>query len=129
MSSQWRAMAFDICGFSKMKRFKPHLLMIVSQMCYTLLYFITQASFNKGLNPHVYVTYQHVVGGLVVFPFAYFLERYTLIHIMPTDSFLCTCLLALFSLQKRKAKADISFVFGNIFAFSPRVGYSKLSFF
>ncbi|KAK1560783.1 hypothetical protein Q3G72_030881 [Acer saccharum] len=68
-------MAFDTCDFPKMKRFKPHLLMIVSQTCYTLLYFITQASFNEGLNPHVYVTYRHVVGGLVVFPFAYFLER------------------------------------------------------
>ncbi|KAK4848235.1 hypothetical protein QYF36_010626 [Acer negundo] len=76
MSSQWRAMAFDIrSAFSKMKRFKPHLLMIMAQMCYTLLYFITKASFNKGLNPHVYVTYRHVLGGLVVSPFAYFLER------------------------------------------------------
>ncbi|KAK0581919.1 hypothetical protein LWI29_019586 [Acer saccharum] len=81
MSSQWRAMAFDTCAFSKMKRFKPHLLMIVSQTCYTLLYFITQASFNEGLNPHVYVTYRHVVGGLVVFPFAYFLERMEIVDV------------------------------------------------
>ena len=101
MSSQWRAMAFDKCAFSKMKRLKPHLLMIVSQMCYTLLYFITQASFNKGLNPHVYVTYRHVVGGVVVFPFAYFLERYT-IHIMRANILFSLHLLTSFVLLAEK---------------------------
>ncbi|KAJ8531489.1 hypothetical protein K7X08_026923 [Anisodus acutangulus] len=58
-----------------MEKFKPHLLMILTQFCYTFLYFITQASFNHGMNPHVYVTYRHIVGGLVMLPFAYFLER------------------------------------------------------
>ncbi|XP_031265784.1 WAT1-related protein At2g39510-like [Pistacia vera] len=28
---------------------------------YTALYFITEAAFNSGLNPHVYVTYRHIV--------------------------------------------------------------------
>ena len=58
------------------RRFKPHLLMVLSQMGYTFLYFITEASFNHGMNPHVYITYRHVVSGLVMFPFAYFLEGY-----------------------------------------------------
>ncbi|KAM3393813.1 WAT1-related protein like [Capsicum galapagoense] len=58
-----------------MEKFKPHLLMILAQICYTFLYFITQASFNHGMNPHVYVTYRHIVGGLFMLPFAYFLER------------------------------------------------------
>ncbi|XP_074284575.1 WAT1-related protein At2g39510-like [Silene latifolia] len=57
------------------KRFKPHILMIIAQLGYTFLYFITEASFKHGMNPHVYVTYRHVVGALVMFPFAYFLER------------------------------------------------------
>ncbi|XP_077240297.1 WAT1-related protein At4g08300-like isoform X3 [Tasmannia lanceolata] len=57
------------------KKFKPHLLMVLAQIGYTFLYFITEASFNHGLNPHVYVTYRHLVGGVVVLPFAYFLER------------------------------------------------------
>ncbi|CAN4091840.1 unnamed protein product [Withania somnifera] len=60
-----------------MEKFKPHLLMILVQICYTFLYFITEASFNHGMNPHVYVTYRHIVGGLVMLPFAYFLERGT----------------------------------------------------
>ncbi|KAB1219185.1 hypothetical protein CJ030_MR3G008348 [Morella rubra] len=64
------------CSFGSVHRkFKPHLLMVLAQIGYTVLYFITEASFNHGLNPHVYVTYRHVVAGVVIFPFAYFLER------------------------------------------------------
>ena len=58
------------------KRFKPHMLMVLAQMGYTFLYFITEASFNHGMNPHVYVTYRHVVSGFVMLPCAYILERY-----------------------------------------------------
>ncbi|KAK9179838.1 hypothetical protein WN943_029044 [Citrus x changshan-huyou] len=56
-------------------RFKPLLLMVLAQLSYTFLYFITEASFNHGMNPHVYVTYRHIVAGIAMFPFAYFLER------------------------------------------------------
>ncbi|XP_044498252.1 WAT1-related protein At5g07050-like [Mangifera indica] len=58
-------------------RFKPHLLMLIAQIGYTLLYFITEASFNHGMDPHVYVTYRNIVAGLFMFPFAFFLERKT----------------------------------------------------
>ncbi|KAL5542233.1 hypothetical protein UlMin_009943 [Ulmus minor] len=57
------------------RKFKPHLLMFSTQIFYTLLYFITEASFNHGMNPHVYITYRHIVAGVVMLPFAYFLER------------------------------------------------------
>ncbi|CAJ2628010.1 unnamed protein product [Trifolium pratense] len=57
------------------REFKPHLLMIFAQVSYTFLFFITEASFNHGMSPYVYVTYRHVVAGIVMFPFAYFLER------------------------------------------------------
>ncbi|XP_030544020.2 WAT1-related protein At5g07050-like [Rhodamnia argentea] len=57
------------------RKFKPHLLMTLAQIGYTFLYFITEASFNHGMNPHVYITYRHIVAGLVMLPFAYFLER------------------------------------------------------
>ncbi|KAM3708205.1 hypothetical protein ACJW31_02G080100 [Castanea mollissima] len=57
------------------RRFKPQLLMVLAQIGYTFLYFITEASFNHGMNPHVYITYRHIVAGVVMFPFAYFLER------------------------------------------------------
>ncbi|XP_039132909.1 WAT1-related protein At4g08290-like isoform X2 [Dioscorea cayenensis subsp. rotundata] len=59
------------------RKFKPHLLMVLTQLGYTFLYFITEASFNQGLNPHVYITYRHAVSGFVMLPFAYFLERKT----------------------------------------------------
>ncbi|KAL5139163.1 WAT1-related protein [Glycine soja] len=57
------------------KELKPHLLMVLVQVGYTFLYFITEASFNHGMSPHVYVTYRHIVAAVVMFPFAYFLER------------------------------------------------------
>ncbi|KAI9119524.1 hypothetical protein K1719_009400 [Acacia pycnantha] len=58
-----------------MMKFKAHMLMVSTQIGYTLLYFITEASFNHGMNPHVYVTYRHIVAAIAMFPFAYFLER------------------------------------------------------
>ncbi|KAH0775998.1 hypothetical protein KY290_007409 [Solanum tuberosum] len=60
------------------KGFKPHILMVLAQIAYTFLYFITEASFNHGMNPHVYITYRHIVAGLAMLPFAYFLERKTM---------------------------------------------------
>ncbi|KAG6668668.1 hypothetical protein I3843_01G179100 [Carya illinoinensis] len=57
------------------RKFKPQLLMVLAQIGYTFLYFITDASFNHGMNPHVYITYRHIVAGVVMLPFAYFLER------------------------------------------------------
>ncbi|KAI8003770.1 WAT1-related protein [Camellia lanceoleosa] len=68
-------MAFRLMGMYR--RFKPHLLMVIAQIGYTFLYFITEASFNHGMNPHVYITYRHIVGGFAMLPFAYFLERKT----------------------------------------------------
>ncbi|KAL9271356.1 WAT1-related protein [Drosera capensis] len=65
----------DCTGGSVYRRFKPHILMVLTQIGYTFLYFITQASFNHGMNPHVYMTYRHIVATLVMLPFAYFLER------------------------------------------------------
>ncbi|KAK9747657.1 hypothetical protein RND81_02G006300 [Saponaria officinalis] len=56
------------------RRLKPHLLMVLVQIASAFLYFILEAAFSRGMNPHVYVTYRHIVGGLVLFPFAYSLE-------------------------------------------------------
>ncbi|KAG9441647.1 hypothetical protein H6P81_017501 [Aristolochia fimbriata] len=56
-------------------QYRPHVYMLLAQVGYTLLYFITEASFKHGMNPHVYVTYRHIVSGIVMLPFAYFLER------------------------------------------------------
>lgn len=57
-------------------RFKPHLFMVIAQIGHTLLHFVTEASFNRGINPHVYVTYRHIVAGIFMSPLAFFLERY-----------------------------------------------------
>ncbi|KAL5149196.1 WAT1-related protein [Glycine soja] len=58
-------------------KFKPHLLMVLVQLVLSFLYFLVEASLNKGMNPHVFVTYRHAVGGIVVLPFAYIRERKT----------------------------------------------------
>ncbi|KAG4910958.1 hypothetical protein JHK87_057074 [Glycine soja] len=49
--------------------------MVIVQVGYTFLYFITEASFNHVMSPHVYVTYRHILAAAMMFPFAYFLER------------------------------------------------------
>ncbi|XP_019055423.1 PREDICTED: WAT1-related protein At4g08300-like isoform X2 [Nelumbo nucifera] len=69
-------MAFKACEIgARYRKFKPHLLIVLIQIAYTFLYFIAEAAFNHGLNPHVFVTYRHIVASLVMLPFAYFLER------------------------------------------------------
>ncbi|KAH9729425.1 WAT1-related protein [Citrus sinensis] len=71
-------MAFELSAFKVINRFKPHILMILLQICVASVYFLTEDSFNQGLNPHIYVTYRHAAGSLMMFPFAYFLERVSL---------------------------------------------------
>ncbi|RZB87976.1 WAT1-related protein isoform F [Glycine soja] len=64
------------CSFvTKCRDFKPHLLMVLVQFGYSFLYLITNASFDHGMNPFVYVTYRHILAAVLMFPFAYFLER------------------------------------------------------
>ncbi|URE32601.1 EamA-like transporter family [Musa troglodytarum] len=101
-------------------RYKPHLLMTMAQIGYTILYFITEASFNQGLNPHVYITYRHVVAALVMWPFAYFLERYMAFDYIrlpsplpETVSHAFACSLS----QKTTAKAHMEIVSGDLCPF------------
>lgn len=61
------------------RRFKPHIFMVMVHIGYTFLYLLTEVSFNHGMDAHVFVTYRHAIGGLVIFPFAYFLERYRIL--------------------------------------------------
>ncbi|KAL2325088.1 hypothetical protein Fmac_024146 [Flemingia macrophylla] len=49
--------------------------MVLAQVGYSILYLITEASFNHGMSPYVYVTYRHIVAAVLMFPFACFLER------------------------------------------------------
>ncbi|RRT39713.1 hypothetical protein BHM03_00037939 [Ensete ventricosum] len=102
------------------RRFKPHLLMTMAQIGYTILYFITEASFEQGLNPHVYITYRHIVATVVMWPFAYFLERYMVFkhiqHPSPlpeTVSHGFSCSLS----QKITAKAHMEIVSGAVCSF------------
>ncbi|CAM0870766.1 unnamed protein product [Alopecurus aequalis] len=57
------------------RRYAPHNMMIVVQLCYTFMYFVTEAAFNKGLNPYVYVTYRHILVAVILWPFAYYHEK------------------------------------------------------
>ncbi|KAG4970353.1 hypothetical protein JHK84_036447 [Glycine max] len=72
-------MSNNECAFGVVYvKFKPHLLMVLVQLVLSFLYFLVEASLNKGMNPHVFVTYRHAVGGIVVLPFAYIRERISL---------------------------------------------------
>ncbi|XP_020231550.1 WAT1-related protein At5g07050-like [Cajanus cajan] len=69
-------MSNNECAFGVMYgKYKLHLIMVLAQVASSFLYFLLEASINKGLNPHVFVTYRHAVGGIVVLPFAYVRER------------------------------------------------------
>lgn len=56
-------------------RYAPHLLMALVQLCFALLYFFTEAAFDRGLNPYVYVTYRYLLVACVLWPFAYYYEK------------------------------------------------------
>ncbi|TVU48365.1 hypothetical protein EJB05_07999 [Eragrostis curvula] len=56
-------------------RYAPHILMTLAQLAYTLMYFITEAAFNRGLNPYVYITYRHLLVAVLIWPFAYYHEK------------------------------------------------------
>ncbi|MBA0846056.1 hypothetical protein Goarm_023008 [Gossypium armourianum] len=58
-----------------LERYKPHLIMFLTQIGYAIVYFFTEAAFSQGLNPHIYVTYRFCLSACLMFPFAYFLER------------------------------------------------------
>lgn len=69
------------CGVGGLcRKFKAHFLMILVQLGYSIVTFITEASFEHGLNPYVYVTYRSIAAGLALLPFAFFLERYVLTY-------------------------------------------------
>ncbi|TYH43733.1 hypothetical protein ES332_D11G147500v1 [Gossypium tomentosum] len=55
--------------------YKHHLSMVLVQILSAIVYFITEAAFNQGLNTYVYVSYRFILAGLLMFPLAYFLER------------------------------------------------------
>ncbi|XP_051230896.1 WAT1-related protein At2g39510-like [Lolium perenne] len=57
------------------RRYAPHNMMILVQLSYTFMYFFTEAAFNRGLNPYVYVTYRHLLVAVVLWPFAYYHEK------------------------------------------------------
>uniref|UniRef100_A0A7N0UVG2 WAT1-related protein n=1 Tax=Kalanchoe fedtschenkoi TaxID=63787 RepID=A0A7N0UVG2_KALFE len=57
------------------RKLKPHAALVLAQMGATFLYFISEASFNRGLDPKVYTTYRLIIGGFAALPLAYFIEK------------------------------------------------------
>ncbi|XVF21611.1 hypothetical protein REPUB_Repub12eG0105000 [Reevesia pubescens] len=49
--------------------------MLLTQIGYAIVYFLTEAAFSQGLNPHIYVAYRFCLASWLMLPFAYFLER------------------------------------------------------
>ncbi|KAK8693985.1 hypothetical protein V6N13_071549 [Hibiscus sabdariffa] len=71
-------------------KYRHHLSMVVVQILSSIVYFITEAAFNEGLNTYVYVSYRFLLAGLLLFPVAYFIERICLTFIMFFVSMRCT---------------------------------------
>ncbi|XP_065876059.1 WAT1-related protein At2g39510-like isoform X2 [Euphorbia lathyris] len=94
-------------------RYMPHFLLIFVQTTFSFLYFITEAAFNHGLNPHVYVTYRYILGGLLILPFAYFLER----KVRPKMTFIL--FLELFVLSLLGASLTLNMYFASLKYTSP----------
>ncbi|KAL6624624.1 hypothetical protein ACP70R_031945 [Stipagrostis hirtigluma subsp. patula] len=65
-------MALEMVGL--WTRYAPHVLMTLVQLSYTLMYFMTEAAFKRGLNPYVYVTYRNLLA-VLLWPLAYFHEK------------------------------------------------------
>ncbi|KAJ3674030.1 hypothetical protein LUZ60_006022 [Juncus effusus] len=95
-------MVSEICEY--LRKFKAHLLMIFTQMCYAILFFVTEAAYNEGLSPFVYITYRDFVAAVFVSPFAYFLEKKTRPK-MTWKLFLEISLLSLLGLEHLDAKS------------------------
>ncbi|KAL4352134.1 hypothetical protein GQ457_06G028860 [Hibiscus cannabinus] len=66
-------MAFTL--MANFARYKHHLSMVLVQILSAIVYFITEAAFNEGLNTYVYVSYRFILAGMLMFPVAYFIER------------------------------------------------------
>ena len=47
-------------------RYVPHLVMILAQLCFALMSFITEAAMDMELNSYVYVTYRHLLVALLI---------------------------------------------------------------
>jgi hypothetical protein len=70
-------MALEVAqtGGGVWSKYAPHILMFLAQLAYTLMYFITEAGFNRGLNPYIYITYRHLLVAVLLWPFAYYHEK------------------------------------------------------
>ncbi|XP_039032619.1 auxin-induced protein 5NG4-like isoform X3 [Hibiscus syriacus] len=62
-------------------KYKPHLIMFLTQIGYAVVYFFTEAAFSRGLNPHIYVAYRFCLAACLMFPFAYVLERMEVVDV------------------------------------------------
>uniref|UniRef100_A0A7N1A3B5 WAT1-related protein n=1 Tax=Kalanchoe fedtschenkoi TaxID=63787 RepID=A0A7N1A3B5_KALFE len=74
--------------------YKFHFLMVLGNIGCAFSYFITNFAFNHGMRPPVYTVYRLAIGGCVLLPFAYVIERKRLPSL--TAGLLCKiCLLSL----------------------------------
>ena len=62
-------------GGVRSSRYVPHLVMILAQLCFALMSFITEAAMDMELNSYVYVTYRHLLIVVLIWPFAYYFEK------------------------------------------------------
>ena len=61
---------------------KPYLAMVSLQFGYAGMYIISMVSFKHGMSHFVLSVYRHFVAFLIMAPFAFVLERYTMIFVI-----------------------------------------------
>lgn len=61
-----------------LKTWKPFLTVISLQFGYAGLSIIAKFALNRGMSPHVLAAYRHIVATILIAPFAFFLDRYSI---------------------------------------------------
>lgn len=54
----------------------PYVAMLLVQLTYGCSNILTKIALDRGLNQFVFLAYRHLLGALLLGPFAYALERY-----------------------------------------------------
>jgi len=61
---------------------KPYLMVTIIQVIYTIMFLISKAVFNGGMNTFVFVFYRQAFATIFLAPLAFFFERYIYANIL-----------------------------------------------
>lgn len=58
------------------ERMQLHMAMLALQFGYAGFHVVSRAALNMGISKLVFLVYRNIIAFLLLFPFAYFLEKY-----------------------------------------------------